>query len=262
MKKPITIILLVVAAVIIIGTALLCGVGGWFGFKFSKHVEKAQAEGREFGASADQRGCLDETFKRKDALKDNGSSIDSALEQTRLEEFLAGCLEVSKPTKGFCYGVPKATEFTKTIGWAEEECRKIGRGNDDRCPNIYIKVWGGCAKRNDQTSNAPESEGTIFGKTSDQQTCLQESLRRYKEKKDAAASYSLAAFLQDCLKSSRKGSPDFCKGIPVKTDGRKYFDWSKEQCKKEGLANDSGCMKIVREAQEFCEQSNTKIKVP
>jgi hypothetical protein len=262
MGKTVTIVLLVIAAIIIFGSVLLCGIGGWFGFKFSKNVEKAQEEGREFGASTDQRGCLDETFKRRDKLKDKVDSIDSAMEQMRLEEFLVGCLEISKPTKGFCHGVPKASEFTKTIDWATKECQKIGRGNDDRCTNIYIKVWGGCAKRDDSTSNSPESEGTTFGKTCDQKTCLQETLKRYKENKTASASYSLAAFLQDCLKASSKTAVDFCKGVPVKSDGRKFFDWSKEQCKKEGLANDSGCVKIISEVQDFCGKSQTKVKIP
>ncbi len=112
-------------------------VGGWFGLIFlldqgyKKHnqkVEQAEVDGREFGKTADQNGCMEKGLLREATVESFYSSV----------AFVGECLKSSKPIPDFCDGVP--LRFNENNDkWKDEECKKVGHNNRDSC----ILAFGG-----------------------------------------------------------------------------------------------------------------------
>ena len=225
---------------IVIGVVMTIGlvVGGWFGLIFfvnqgyKKHdqkVEQAKVDGREFGKTTDQNGCMEKGFLRDET----GESFYSSV------AFVEECLKSSKPIPDFCDGVP----LNESVQWKDEQCKKVGH-NTDSCFRAFVAKGGFCdGKKLEQA----EVDGGEFGKTTDQNGCMEKGLLR-----DAnGASW----FVSGCLKSSKPIS-DFCEGVPGFSDGKlEDSGWEDEQCKKVGHNNRS-CSQIFNVKRHFCKTSN------
>ena len=132
---------------IVIGVVLTIGlvVGGFFGFVFlteqarKKHdqkVEQAKVDGREFGKTTDQNGCMEKGFLR-DATGGSG--------------FVGECLKSSKPISDFCDGVPRVSDG-KWKEWEDEECKKVGHNNRDSCSDAFNAKRHFCGTSNGDKS--------------------------------------------------------------------------------------------------------------
>ncbi len=134
-------------AVVIIFVLLAVGVivGGvvWLSRNKDKLIGRAKevmTEGREYGRTTDNQGCVDETVSRY--KKDPGfSSIISSSIFTRI------CLDTSRTTPGFCADVPRATEFMRSGRWRADQCRKVALSSDSYCQQLFQPVQEFCERK-------------------------------------------------------------------------------------------------------------------
>ncbi len=130
------IIVVLVVGVIVAGVV-------WWSRNKDKLVARAKevmTEGREFGRSTDNHGCVDESVSRY--KKDPG--ITTVISDSI---FTRACLESSRPSPGFCDDVPKQTEFVRTAQWRIEQCRKVDLSKDSNCQNLFTPVQQFCDER-------------------------------------------------------------------------------------------------------------------
>lgn len=109
-------ITLIVVGVIVL--LLVVCIGG-IGFYFYKSLQQVTEEAKTFSQQTDQAGCLKEVLSRQ---KQN----DSPLSLASNGAFLAVCLEKSKPTSGFCEGMPPSSDSQKTSQWINGQCNQSG----------------------------------------------------------------------------------------------------------------------------------------
>ncbi len=101
-----------------------------------------------------------------------------------------------------------------------------------------------------QKVSQAKADGTVFGKTTDQNGCMEKgfSLETPTDSFDS----SNETFLNACLNSSRP-TDDFCEGVPFVFD-RKWFD---EQCRKAGH-NTEQCVSAFIAKRNYCRMGEKK----
>lgn len=105
------------------------------------------AQGRDFGNTTDNQGCIDESVARY--KKEPG--ILSAL---ATQSFMQGCLETSRPTPGFCDKI-FVGNGTRMREWQEAQCRHYDLANDWRCsPQLFMSEVMFCAEKRRQGTNS------------------------------------------------------------------------------------------------------------
>ena len=104
---------------------------------------------------------------------------------------------------------------------------------------------------------AVASEGRDFGRGSDNQGCVDESISRYKKEPGFGSAISNSIFMQSCLDSSRP-TPNFCTEVPKATEFMKSAQWRVDQCRKIDLSSDSYCQQLFQPVQQFCEKGPRK----
>jgi hypothetical protein len=137
-------VLLIIAIVVVL---LVVGVVGAGIFWWSRNkdavvgrLKEVATEGKDFGSHSDNKGCVDETMTRYKREPGFTSGISNGI-------FLRTCLDASKPTPGFCDGVPGKTEFIKTGKWRVEQCMNQDLENDQYCQQLFQQVQDYCYKR-------------------------------------------------------------------------------------------------------------------
>ena len=109
-------------ALVLVGIVCAVAIGVWLvnsGARMAKEADKQAAEGRSFGFTTDQRGCVDEGLRRAKTFR----AIDIAslvVNQT----FVQKCLGTSRKTDGFCEGVPSRFSANDD-DWMKSECKKV-----------------------------------------------------------------------------------------------------------------------------------------
>jgi hypothetical protein len=98
---------------------------------------------------------------------------------------------------------------------------------------------------------AVATEGRDFGRNSDNQGCVDESISRYKKEPGFGSAISNSLFMRSCLDSSRP-TPGFCTDVPKQTEFIKSGQWRVDQCRKIDLSSDSYCQQLFQPMQEFC----------
>lgn len=104
---------------------------------------EAVAQGKSFGANADNQGCLDESIARYKSTQNHLNAISTNL-------FMKSCLDASRPTPGFCEKVPVG-DMMKLVAWREAQCRHYDLGNDLICTQylfMAVPMFCGEQKRN------------------------------------------------------------------------------------------------------------------
>ncbi len=98
-------------------------------------------EGKDFGRSTDNQGCVDESVSRYKKEPGLTSVLSSTL-------FMRACLDVSRKTPGFCDEVPKQTDFIKSARWRVEQCQRINLSSDRNCQQLFTPVQQFCESPN------------------------------------------------------------------------------------------------------------------
>jgi hypothetical protein len=146
--------LLAVAIIIVllVGAAVVGGVVWW-----SRNKDKLIArgkevvtEGREFGRSTDNQGCVDENIARYKKDPGFGSAISASI-------FAKACLDASRATPDFCNDVPKISEFMKSAEWRAGQCRRVDLAKDSYCQQLFQPVQEYC-QRKAGTSSSNDNE--------------------------------------------------------------------------------------------------------
>ena len=101
------------------------------------------------------------------------------------------------------------------------------------------------------------TEGRDFGRNTDNQGCVDESISRYKQDPGFSSTISNSIFMRACLDSSRP-TPGFCKEVPTPTEFIKSAHWRVSQCRRVDLASDSNCQNLFQPVQQFCEERDRK----
>ena len=101
------------------------------------------------------------------------------------------------------------------------------------------------------------TEGREFGRNTDNQGCVDETLARYKKEPGFASGISASIFSRACLDASRP-TPGFCTDVPGPTEFIKSGQWRVEQCRRADLSSDSYCQQLFQPVQEFCERRTNK----
>ena len=133
--------LLIAFVVILVIGLLVIGAGVFYVMRNKDAwIAKGKAvaeEGKSFGNTTDNQGCVDESLSRY--KKEPG--ITAVITNTI---FMRLCLEASRPTPGFCDEVPKASEFMKSADWRLKQCRVAGLQSDNNCQNLFTPVQQFC----------------------------------------------------------------------------------------------------------------------
>ena len=97
------------------------------------------------------------------------------------------------------------------------------------------------------------TEARDFGKNTDNQGCVNETVSRYKAEPGITSAMSNAIFVRICLDNSRP-TPGFCESVPKQREFMKAAQWKKDQCQRAGLERDSYCESLFTPVQQFCEK--------
>lgn len=96
-------------------------------------------------------------------------------------------------------------------------------------------------------------EGNNFGRGTDNQGCVDESLVRYKKEPGFTGVLSNTIFMNTCLIASRP-TPGFCDEVPRQMEFMKSAEWKLKQCRLAGLQSDKNCQNLFTPVQQFCEE--------
>ncbi len=129
---------------LIVGFILLvliaAGIGIYYVSKYApnfiEEAKRTESDGSRFGRSTDNAGCLQETLSR--TKKD-----DSLPGMITVNVFFATCLRESKPTPGFCDGVPRESDRPAVLEWSNRRCEDVGQ-KGKTCLAVFQVVQSHC----------------------------------------------------------------------------------------------------------------------
>ncbi len=93
-------------------------------------------------------------------------------------------------------------------------------------------------------------EGAKFGRTTDQNGCVQEALNRLKSDDSFNGQLNAGIFLEGCNRTSAPVA-GFCDGVPGKLDILKTNSWALQRCNAIG-STDKNCPQLMRAVQRVC----------
>lgn len=129
-----------IAAALLVGVIVACGVGGIFGLGLMDVAEKAEQQGVEFGRQTDQRGCQTEALTRLRTAIRGGDLI----KRREVQLFAYGCFQTCRAATDFCLNAPKEDKFFTAQEWSQEQCQREGFGSDDACVTVFMEVSDAC----------------------------------------------------------------------------------------------------------------------
>ena len=135
-------LLAVAVIVVLLVVGVVVGGVGWWSRNKDKLIgslKESMTEGRDYGRTTDNQGCVDESLSRYKKELGFTCAISANL-------FNKACLEVSRPTPGFCTDVPKITSFMKSAEWRAAQCRRVDLSSDKYCQQLFQPVQEFCEK--------------------------------------------------------------------------------------------------------------------
>jgi hypothetical protein len=145
MSKTWAIVLSIIGGLFILGIIAVGGAVYWFYQNKGRLVQSAEqlvGEAKKFGVNTNNEGCLKEALARHKRDKSFTGQIST-------QGFLTVCLQASKPSPGFCDGVPPKNEILKSASWTLKKCADAGLQNDQGCQRIFSAVQTHCHRSND-----------------------------------------------------------------------------------------------------------------
>jgi hypothetical protein len=104
---------------------------------------------------------------------------------------------------------------------------------------------------------AQMEEGRAAGRETDNQGCVDQSVRRYKAEPGLTNGIASSIFMQSCLDVSST-TAGFCDDVPKETEFIKSGQWRLAQCRRVDLASDQNCRQLFAPVQRFCERAGTR----
>lgn len=148
MSKGWKIGLTIIAAIMLL---MMLGAGACFYYfsQIGEQVKEDQKAAEKLGETADEQACLHEALARAEGK----NAIAGAASAT---VFLSTCLRKSRPSRGFCDGVPASDDREATRRWAESKCKELGK-EGITCGAIIGAVIGHCQNRGSDPEPSPTS---------------------------------------------------------------------------------------------------------
>jgi hypothetical protein len=106
-------------------------------------------------------------------------------------------------------------------------------------------------------TKAIATEARDFGKNTDNQGCVNESISRYKSDPGFTSAISNSIFMRVCLDASR-ATPGFCDDVPKQREFIRAAQWKRDQCNRVNLERDNNCQNLFTPVQQFCEERRTQ----
>lgn len=107
-----------------------------------------------------------------------------------------------------------------------------------------------------QSGKRSMEEGGSFGKSTDNEGCLEEGVARHRQAAGFGEIIKTNLFLRGCLQASRE-SPGFCDDVPKSSEFIRGGKWQVEQCERYGLNPQRQCAQLFQQVQQFCEERRT-----
>lgn len=154
-KKPIFIVLIALAAIVVFGVVLVAAGFGYFYYTGNLDHNPERTKGEEFGPSTDQQGCVDESLRRIREYPE--SSLSERLEKVYIPSFTSGCFSTCKPSKDFCDEVPRIKEIRDSLIYVERKCDKPGLDRG-ACHNVFRRVIKECTHHKQTVVSYPDDD--------------------------------------------------------------------------------------------------------
>jgi hypothetical protein len=123
-----------------------------YGPELVQENRQAMTEGQEYGRRTDDVGCMNEGVARQ-------AHVTGFRDMLKNNFFTRACLEVARPTPGFCEGVPRRLEIMKSVGWQAQQCKRYGLGPETQCSQFFQQIQQFCEERS-LRPNGGMNEGT------------------------------------------------------------------------------------------------------
>lgn len=101
-----------------------------------------------------------------------------------------------------------------------------------------------------------EKEGRGFGAQTDNQGCVDEGVKRYRDAVGFSELMRDSIFVRSCLGASRE-TPNFCDDVPGAFEFSKTIQWRKAQCEKYGSPGGAQCGNLFQQVQEYCQHRDS-----
>lgn len=147
-------VLIIVGLVIVLGViGVVAGGAYWWSRNKDSIIARGKAEiseGRDLGRTTDNQGCVDQSILRYKKEPGLTSVIATSI-------FMRTCLDISRPTSGFCDDVPKQNEFTKSAQWRVAQCDRVDLRSDTYCHQLFAPVQDFCTNgsKEDRDTTTP-----------------------------------------------------------------------------------------------------------
>jgi len=102
---------------------------------------------------------------------------------------------------------------------------------------------------------AVRDEGVAFGRGKDSAQCVDAALARLQG--TMMASVQARLFAAGCL-TTATDSPALCAGVPPESEIMRGAQWTVEQCRKRGVADQQGCTQIFQEVEQHCRRAPSR----
>ncbi len=105
-----------------------------------------------------------------------------------------------------------------------------------------------------------EREGREFGGGRENQECVDEGARRFRDAGGITEYMRQAIFVRSCLEASRE-TPGFCEAVPGQFEFTKTISWRRQQCDRYGLTEQQQCNQLFQQVQQYCEARKLKSSI-
>ncbi len=97
-----------------------------------------------------------------------------------------------------------------------------------------------------------KKEAAAFAYNHDAEECVDEALRRLENHRSIVEQAEHKLFLKACLEKAAR-PPQFCVGVPPRSEFLAGAAWASERCEAKGKTNDQECIRLMQVIIETCQ---------
>lgn len=142
--------LTIIAAFLLV---MMLGAGACFYYfsELGNQVKEDQRAAERLGETADEQACLHEAMARAEGKNAISGTASATV-------FLATCLQKSRPSRGFCDGVPEQDDREGVRLWVESKCKEQGQTASITCSAMMSAVISHCRNRGSDPAPSPTAK--------------------------------------------------------------------------------------------------------
>lgn len=100
-------------------------------------------------------------------------------------------------------------------------------------------------------SERMKQEASAFAYNHDAEECVDEALRRLEGHRGIVEQAEHKIFFKACLEKAKR-PPQFCDGVPPRSEFMASAAWASERCEAKGKSNDQDCIRLMQGILEAC----------